>query len=94
MPAATSNEPVRRNTITKEQIDDLLARSRWEDMKMDEKTTVVLCRLPNGFEVIEKSGCVDPRNYDHQMGVEICKKRIVDQIWYLEGYRLQCEMAR
>ncbi len=93
MPAGVSNEPIKRNTITKEQIDDLLARSKWTDGKMGEKTTVVCCQLPNGFEVIESSGCVDAANYDHQMGVKVCKGRIVDKIWMLEGYRLQCEMA-
>jgi hypothetical protein len=74
--------------VTPAQIDALIAASTWTDAKMGEKTTVVCCKLPNGFEVIESSGCVDPANYDHGMGIGICRKRIVDQIWKLEGYAL------
>lgn len=78
--------------ITQAHINGLLDRSLWSDTKLGIKTTVVCLTLPNGFEVIEASGCVDPRNYDHALGVEICKKRIVDQVWKLEGYRLACEL--
>lgn len=80
--------------ITKEQIDRLLAESTWSDLKIGAKTTVVCLTMPNGFEVIESSGCVDPANYDHGMGMEICKKRITDKVWMLEGYRLACELAK
>ena len=77
--------------IEKAQIDDLFAKSVFTDTKMGKKTTVVCMTLPNGFEVVETSGCVDPANYDHDLGVSICKKRLVDRVWMLEGYRLQCE---
>lgn len=80
--------PQNSNRITQERIDALLAASSWSDTKVGVKTTVVCCTLPNGFEVIESSGCVDPANYDHDLGVRICKKRIVDKIWMLEGYAL------
>lgn len=80
------------NTITKAHIDDLIARSQRTDAKMGEKTTVVCLKLPNGYEIIESSGCVDPANYNHDMGVKICMERIVNRVWQLEGYRLQCEL--
>ena len=80
--------------ITKEQIDRLLAESTWSDLKIGAKTTVVCLTMPNGFEVIESSGCVDPTNYDHGLGVEICQRRIVDQVWKLEGYALAHDLAK
>lgn len=76
------------NRVTSDQIDALIAASTWTDTKMGDKTTVVCCKLPNGFEVIESSGCVDPANYDHGMGVGICRRRIMDKLWMLEGYAL------
>jgi len=79
--------------IEKSAIDALIEASTFTDTKMGEKTTVVCAKLPNGFEVVETSGCVDPENYDHELGVSICKKRLVDRLWMLEGYRLQCEQA-
>lgn len=85
--------PVKRHpSITKDQIDALLAASTFEDTKLGRKTTVVVCILPNGFEVIESSGCVDPANYNHDLGVQTCKRRIIDRVWQLEGYRLQAKI--
>lgn len=77
------------NTITAAHIQQMLARSIITDQKMGEKTTVVCCKLPNGFEIIESSGCVDPTNYDHAMGVKLCMERITNRLWQLEGYWLQ-----
>lgn len=80
------------NTITREHIADLLARSTVTDARMGDKTTVVCVKLPNGFEVVESSGCVDPANYNHELGRKTCLERIVGRLWMLEGYRLQCEI--
>lgn len=81
-------------TITKEQIDALLAAAVYTHTKMGDKTTVVHATLPNGFELVETSGCVDPKNYNHDLGVAVCKRRLVDKVWLLEGYRLQSALAR
>ena len=80
------------NTVTKEQIEAVMAASIFNEARIGHKTTVVCCTLPNGFEVTESSACVDPANYDQEIGVKICKERIADHVWKLEGYRLQCEL--
>ena len=79
--------------VTKEEIDALVAAATFTDTKLGQKTTVVCMTLPNGFELIESSGCVCAENYDHALGVDICKRRIVDKLWFVEGYRLQCDIA-
>lgn len=56
------------------------------------KCTVVSCKLPNGFVIVESSACVDPDNYDINIGIEICLDRIANKVWELEGYRIQCKM--
>lgn len=76
-------------TVTVGQIAKILGESKFEDLKLGTKSTVVLCTLPNGFQIIESSSCVDPANYDHGLGVDLCKKRIADKLWVLEGYVLQ-----
>lgn len=78
--------------ITKDHIDGLLQHALWSDVRLGVKTTVVCLTLPNGFEIIESSGCVDPANYDHKLGVEICRRRIVDKVWLMEGYKLACQI--
>jgi hypothetical protein len=82
-----------KNTITKEQIETMLDESIVSHQQMGAKTTVVICILPNGFEFVESSSCVDPKNYNHELGVKICRERIANKLWMLEGYRLQCEIA-
>lgn len=57
--------------------------------KLGVKTTVCLLTLRNGFEIIGTSSCVDPDNYDHDIGRGLAKQKAMDEVWYLEGYRLQ-----
>lgn len=78
-----------KNSITPEDIKAILDASKFESVKMGEKTTVVCCTLPNGFVICESSSCVDPVNYDHELGTKICKERIANKVWELEGYVLQ-----
>lgn len=78
--------------ITKDDIEALINISSWSDTKLGAKTTIVCLTLPNGFEIIESSSCVDPANYDHDLGVVTARKRVIDKLWMLEGYRLACEL--
>lgn len=81
------------NTITKEQIEAIMEASTFEVSTAGKKTTVVCATLPNGFEITESSACVDPANYDVDTGVKICKERIINRVWQLEGYCLQCDLG-
>lgn len=60
-----------------------------ETKTMGDRTTVVRCVLRNGFEIVESSSCVDPKNYSEKMGHEICMGKIRDKIWELLGFLLQ-----
>lgn len=82
-----------KNTVTQEQIDFLLDNSVVEIETIFGKTTVVSYQLPNGFVIVEASSCVDAANYDEELGAEICKKRIENKVWELEGYKLQSQIA-
>lgn len=77
-----------KNTVTKQQIDELLAKSEIKVETVYDKVTVVNCKLPNGFVITEASGAVDPANYDEVIGKEICLSRIENKLWELEGYAL------
>lgn len=55
-----------------------------------EKTTVVGATLKTGgFEMLESSSCVDPRNYSEAIGSDVCRRRIEDRVWHLLGFALQ-----
>ncbi len=87
-PATTEAYP--RNTVTQEEVKenmrDLTIRTLYDFGK---PTTYVTIRMKNGFTLRESTTCVDPRNYDESIGVEICLKRLEQQVWFLLGYALQ-----
>lgn len=74
-------------SIGPDMVEDFI--SYYESTTMGECTTVVRCVLRNGFEIVESSSCVDPKNYSEKMGTEICMERIRDKIWELLGFLLQ-----
>lgn len=55
--------------------------------------TYVTVRMKNGFTLRESTTCVDPANYDEEIGKKICLKRIEEKVWYLLGYSLQTELS-
>lgn len=79
------------NKVSEARVDRIMAESAWYDEKFDAHTTLVKCTMPNGWTIIETSSCIDPNEYDHEIGVGICKKRIKDEIWKLEAYLLMCQ---
>jgi len=78
-----------KNKLTPDNINKILEATTYTVNTVHDKQTIVTALLPNGFTITETSGCVDPVNYDMEIGVEICKRKITDRIWYLEGYLLQ-----
>lgn len=76
--------------VTKEEVlanmQDIICETRVEFGK---PTTYVCVKMKNGFTVRESTTCVDPSNYDEEIGKEICLKKIEDKIWFLLGYSLQ-----
>lgn len=50
--------------------------------------TVCMLVLKNGCVVIGKSSCVDPNNFDAEIGARIAREDAIEQIWPLLGYEL------
>ena len=76
-------------TVTQAMVDYILDNSDIDVATVFDKCTVVACKLPNGFIIVESSACVDPDNYNKELGKKICMKKIEDKVWELEGYLLQ-----
>lgn len=88
-PKPEPNPVVVANKVTSKMVKDILDNS---DIMVDtlfDKCTLVAVKLPNGFVITETSSCVDPANYDEELGYKVCMKRIEDKVWELEGYLLQ-----
>lgn len=74
-------------SIGPQMVDEFIAYT--DTQTMGNRTTVVRCVLRNGFEIVESSSSVDPKNYSEDMGYEICMNKIKDKIWALLGFLLQ-----
>lgn len=83
-----------KNSITKKDIDNILAKTFVKVEKYGDKTVVLMATLPNEFVIVESSSCVDPVNFDMSVGEEICMDKLVNRIYELEGYKLQCELNK
>lgn len=83
-----------KNKVTKEEVQanmqDVIVRTV---MEFGKPCTYVTVRMKNGFTLRESTTCVDPANYDENIGKEICLKRIEENIWFLLGYALQEKMC-
>lgn len=78
--------------VTQDTINAIIDASKISITKIDPKTTVVIATLQNGFVILESSSCVDPDNYDENIGRDLCMEKIKEKLWELEGYRLQCKI--
>ena len=82
-----------KNTVTPEQVkenmQDVIVRTL---VDFGKPTTYVTIRMKNGFTLRESTTCVDPENYNEEIGKEICLKRLEDKVWFLLGYQLQEEL--
>ena len=76
-----------KDYLSVEEIESKIVKEQY--YKIGFKTTICCLTLENGFEVIGKSGVVNPEKYNQELGEQISKKRAVDQIWLIEGYLLQ-----
>lgn len=81
-----------QNTVTQKMVDDIFSKAEKKVYTMFDKCTVACVKLENGFVLTESSACVDPTNYNEEIGKEICFERIKNRIWEFEGYKLQCRI--
>lgn len=57
--------------------------------RLDAKTTIVSVESVTGFKQHEVSSCVDPINYDENIGKDICMNRVKNNMWTYLGFVLQ-----
>lgn len=78
------------NKVTEKEVldnmKDYIVETRQEFCK---PCTYVTVKMKNGFTIRESTTCVDPSNYDEEIGKRICLEKIEDKIWYLLGFLLQ-----
>ena len=79
------------NRISQEDVDSWIKQLKVEEIEAPgtgAKITVVTATLANGFSITESATCVDPENYDVDLGVLSCMERIESKVWFLLGFLL------
>lgn len=71
--------------VPEQMVDDFIVGH--ESARMGNHT-VVLVKLRNGFTLIEESACVDPANYDHEIGERYALAKAKKQVWNHLGFLL------
>lgn len=82
------------NTVTKEQLDDLVARSKVEYAVFGKKLTVAVITLPSKFKVTGEASCVDAKNFNKELGETYALENAIKKLWELEGYLLAERLHR
>jgi hypothetical protein len=77
------------DTITPLMVSDVLDRSKIDVRKLGVKTTVVTVTLPSGFVIVKSSSCVNPDNYDEEVGKRLCLEEVYAKVYELLGFLLQ-----
>lgn len=83
------------NKITKEQLETLIdAADVEEHLFHGGKSMVLSYQLESGFTIDGRAAVVDLANFDIEIGRQVAREDAINQLWQLEGYRLQLELAK
>ena len=73
--------------INEEIIDKMISDSKQEIFEPEYGSAVtVRLTLPNGYTIAETSGCINPKQYDRDLGIANCMDKLKVKLWELEGY--------
>lgn len=80
--------------------DDKYEQYLWDEWvedshsaKLGRKTTVAVLTMENGYEVVGTSACLDPNEYDREIGVHLAIRDALKKVAEIVGYLKQSEVA-
>jgi len=77
------------NKVTQEQITRIIDFAETQEVVFWNKEVVVSYKIYNGFVILGRGACVDPANFDIEIGRKVARRDVENQLWLLEGYLLQ-----
>lgn len=76
------------NVLVKENVDRLLEDATIVDGTVYDNGTLMSVKLECGYAITVTSECMDPEDYDHEVGLEICREKVYEKLAGLEAYRI------
>lgn len=80
--------------VTKDHLDHIVAQSQTTFTNPVGTLTHCVITLPCEFTVTGESACVDPANYNKELGEKYALENAVEKLWELEGYLLANDRFR
>lgn len=82
---------MKKISLTLEDIEAVIVKKEFMQV-MATTLTICVLTLENGFTVTGESACVDPNNFDKDIGEKIAYENAREKIWQLEGYLLMSKL--
>ena len=82
---------MKKISLTLEDIEAVIVKKEFMQV-MATTLTICVLTLENGFTVTGESACVDPNNFDKDIGEKIAYENAREKIWQLEGYLLMSRL--
>lgn len=80
--------------VTPDMVEDTIVAAEYLYPTIGDGTlTICVLLLSNGFTVTGESACVDPANFDADLGRRIAREDAKNTIWALEGYLLKSKLT-
>lgn len=73
--------------ITQEDLQALIDKEEYA--RFGETCTVCALTLKSGYTVIGKSGCIDSKQFDENIGRKIAFDNAINELWALHGYHIK-----
>lgn len=89
--AALANSPSQKR-LTPDLLTSKIAKTEFH--KLSDTLTVAVVTTVNGFQIVGKSACADPANYNQEIGEKVAYDDAFKQLWPLEGYLLREEISK
>lgn len=74
--------------VTKEYIEARITRKITSKLPFAETVTICHLKLDNGFSVRGESACVNPANYNQEIGERIAYDNAFQKLWAFYGFLL------
>ena len=58
-------------------------------MTVGDKTTVINAHTLTGFDTVKHSSCVEPKNYNEELGKKYAMEEVISSLWAHLGFVLQ-----
>lgn len=85
-------EPLPASRITIEDIKANIADAQY--FTLQQRLTICVLTLKNGFMAVGKSACVSATNFDAETGRRLAYANAMEEIWAVMGYALLDKLAQ